>query len=185
MACSLSLSHIYACIYITGGYKHISVSGCGLSCHFSVHTWQFLCVCPHVTIIAGVLALRETNGPQDNKTTLFHLHFSSCFLLAAFLSLFFVFSYLSLVPHSLSLPPPPADLICDLCPFCSLTFHIFPLLLIHLLSAFVFSYKHKCERICVSVGGLHYADIVYFPVRNVSPSGQISGKWTKLTVINW
>lgn len=63
------------------------------------NTWH---LCPHVTIIAGVLALPETNGPQDNKTTLFHLHFSSCSLFTAFP----LFCFLFLIWHFILCLPP-------------------------------------------------------------------------------
>lgn len=148
---------------------------------------HFLCVCPHVTIIEGVLALSETNGPQVNKTTLFHLHFSLGPSFGAFLSLSFVFSSSSLTPHSLSSThPPPADL-----PFLSLTSFPSPFLSVSLCPLFDLSLSfspitpsfpsiycmhlccHMCARVyrvvCVYVcGSLHYGDILYFSVGNVS-----------------
>lgn len=74
------------------------------------HLALSVCLCTHVTIIAGVLALEKTNGPQDNKTTLFHLHPP----FAPSLVLFFPSILCFLLYFSLIILPPTLHQLTDL-----------------------------------------------------------------------
>lgn len=100
-----------ACIYITGIYLLVHSLHCCTVCDFGllrallcVHTWRFLCVWPHVIIMAGV----QPNGLQDNKITLFHLHVS---IIPAFLFLSFVMFFHFCPLSFVCLPKPRADML--------------------------------------------------------------------------
>lgn len=108
-------------------------------------------VCPHVTIIAGVLALRVTARQQNNSVPPpFLLLLPPCW----FSSPSLLYSVPSLAPHSL-----PSSHLDQLYLTSSLSFLSTPILsLLSLPPTFP-----------------HYADTLDFPVGNVNPSGQLLG----------
>lgn len=150
---SLSLPHIQYMPAQESIYAVYITVGCGLSCCFCVCKLGTSCVsvCPHVTIIAGVLALRATARQQNNSVPPpFLLLLPPC----CFSSPSLLYSVPSLAPHSL-----PSSHLHQLYLTSSLSFLSTPILsLLSLPPTFP-----------------HYADTLDFPVGNVNPSGQLSG----------